>query len=283
LGRYVEVDWNDPTPGFAAGSAALAFLQRDAGLHRVDIASGEWQPNLPQVAGLYGARGVYNPLQLANYNVYIGSVGFRGSTLYNLLGIKYVVGGKGEPPADTTIIVPVFEADPNVTLYLNTRALPRVMVLFQADVVADHDAAFAAVHDDGFDPTQTVVLEGGRPLAQQAGEGRIEVTEYGLNQVAFLVAVDRPAYFLLTDIYHTHWQAMVDGRSAPIEVANYAFRAVYLEPGSHRVEMRFAPPGWPLGVGLTALTGVLLVAWGGVGWWRRRRLAALARIAERGE
>lgn len=270
LGRYVEIDWNDPTPGFAAGSPALAYLQDDPGLHRLDITTGAWQPNLPQIEQLYGARGVYNPLQLSNYNVYMGAVGYRGSPVYNILGVKYLVGGKKEPPGDTNFIVPVHDADPQVTIYLNNGGLPRAMVLYNADVVSDHDAAFAAVHSDTFDPAQRVILEGGTPLDQPPGESALEVQRYDLNDVAFRVSTDRPAYFFLSDVYHPDWQATVDGQPAPILVANYAFRAVHLEPGTHDIAMTYRPTGWTAGVLLTGITWAavlgLLIA-------QRRRIA----------
>jgi len=259
LGRHVEIDWNDPTPGFAAGTPGLAFLHDDPGLHRLDIATGAWQPNMPMIERLYAARGVYNPLELANYNVYMGAVGFRGSPQYNALGIKYVIGGKKEPPGDTTFLVPVHDADPAVTIYLNTRALPRAMVLFNSEVVADHDAAFAATHADDFDPARTVVLEGGAALSQSPGQASIEVQRYDANEIAFAVSTDRPAYFFLSDVYHPDWTAAVDSRPATIEVANYAFRAVYLEPGRHIVTMRLEPSGWRAG---QLATGLALVALG---------------------
>ena len=94
LGWFVELDPNDPQSGFAAGSPALAFLKENAGLQRVEIQTSAWQPNLPQLEGLYSIDGVYNPLELSNYAVYIGSVGYRGSPMYNLLGTKYIVAGK---------------------------------------------------------------------------------------------------------------------------------------------------------------------------------------------
>lgn len=259
LGRGVELEWNDPAPGFAAGTPALDYLKADPGLHRVDIATGAWQPNLPMIAGLYAARGVYNPLELANYNVYMGAVGYRGSPQYNVLGVKYLIGGKKEPPADTSFIVPVFDADPNVTVYLNTRALPRAMVLFNAQAVADHDAAFDATHSEAFDPAQVVVVEGGPALSQEPGEATVEVTRYEPNEARFTVTTDKPAYFFLSDVYHPDWQATVNGQPAPIVVANYAFRAVYLEPGQHTIEMRFAPSGWGAGLAATATALVALI------------------------
>lgn len=260
LGRYVEIDWNDPMPGFAAGTPGLAYLQADPGIHRLDIITAAWQPNMPMIEGLYAARGVYNPLELANYNVYMGSVGYRGSPLYNVLGVKYLIGGKKEPPGDTAYIVPVYEADPAVTIYLNTRALPRAMVLFNAEVVEDHDAAFEATHADEFDPSQTVILESGRNLSQAAGEATVEIVRYDANDIAFRVMTDQPAYFFLSDVYHPDWRAEVDGVPAAIEVANYAFRAVYLDSGDHEVTMRFRPSGWLPGVAATGLALIVLLA-----------------------
>jgi hypothetical protein len=267
LGQYVEIEWNDPTVGFARGSPALAFLKSDPGLHRVDIATGHWQPSLMQLEKLYDIGGVFNPLYLSNYSVYTGSMGSRGSPLYNLMGVKYVVGGKSQPPGDTNFIVPVFDSDPKVTIYLNTRSLPRVMVLYEAKVVADHDAAFAAIHQDDFDPQRTLILEDGPPLNQPAGQSHIAVLRYDLNSSAFRVTTDRPAYFLLTDIDHPNWQATDNGGQTPIFTADYALRAVYLAPGDHHLEFQFLPVGWPLGVAVSAVTWLAVVTY--LLWHRR--------------
>jgi hypothetical protein len=271
LGWYVELEPNDPRGGFAAGSPALQYLKENAGLQRIEIATGAWQPNLPQLEGLYSIDGVYNPLELANYAVYIGSVGYRGSTMYNLLGTKYVVAGKKEPPGDTAVLTPVFDQDPAVTIYLNTLALPRAMVVFNAEVAADHDAAFVAVHEESFDPQQTIILEEGDPLQQEPGQSQITVLRYDPNYAAFAVSSDRPAYFLLSDIHHPQWQATVDGVETPILVADYALRAVPIEAGEHIVEMRFEPPAWTWGAATTLGTLVLLSLLGFWFWHRSRQ------------
>lgn len=260
LGRYVEIDWNDPMPGFAAESPALRFLHAEPGIDRIDIATGAWQPNMPMIERLYAARGVYNPLELANYNVYIGAVGYRGSPLYNVLGIKYVIGGKNEPPGDTSFIVPVLDDDPAVTVYLNTRALPRAMVLFNSRVIDDHDAVFDAIHADDFDPSKTVILESGVELTQDAGQAEIEITRYDENHAAFVVTTEKPAYFFLSDVFHPDWRARVDGEPVPIEVANYAFRAIYLDPGRHAISMDIEPSGWRIGVLTTSVALIALIS-----------------------
>ncbi len=257
-GWNIELDRNDPLLGFPTDSPALQYIKENAGLQRIEIVSGAWQPNLPQLEKLYAIDGVYNPLELANYAVYIGSIGYRGSPMYNLLGTKYLIGGKNDPPGDTSFLVPVFDQDPQVTVFLNTLALPRAMVLHNATVVAGHDAAFVAVHLDGFDPQRMLILEEGESLLQEPGESKITVLRYDPNFVSFEVTTDKPGYFLLSDIYHPQWKATIDGQQAPILVGDYALRAVALEPGTHLVEMRFAPPAWRWGVIVTILTAVIL-------------------------
>ncbi len=269
LGHWIEVEWNSPMPGFAEGSAALEYIQSDPGLHRIDIAQGVWQPNLPQMEGLYAIRGVYNPLQLASYAAYMGSLGFRGSTLYNLLGVKYVIGGKGEPPADTTIIVPVFDQDPDVTVFLNTLALPRVNVVYNATVLPTEEDVFAAIHEDGFDPLAEVILEEGLPLAQEPGTAAISVLRYDANRAVFEVETDKAAYLLLSDIYHPHWRAVVNGTETQILRADYALRAVPLQAGKQIVEMWYAPSGWTAGVAVTALTLLVLAGIVIIGLWQK--------------
>ncbi|MCA9966004.1 MAG: YfhO family protein [Anaerolineales bacterium] len=273
LGRSVEIDPNNPVLGFAADSPALQFLQADPGLHRLDIATGAWQPSLPQISSLYSIRGVFNPLDLANYSAYINAVGYRGAPLYNLLGVKYVVGGKNTPPGDTTFIIPVFDADPNVIVYLNTRALPRALVLHNAITVGSDEEAFDLIHRDDFDPAQTVVVKNGQPLSQTPTPAPIEILQYDLNQSRFRVTTDQPAYFLLSDIYHPDWRASVDGQETEIFAADYALRAVYLEPGSHEIRFWFSPVSWQIGLALTAVSWLILLLYG----WRKM-VARMTRI-----
>ncbi len=261
LGRSVEIEPNDPTLGFAANSPALAFIQADDSFFRVEVATQHWQPSLGQIERLYDIGGVYNPLQLANYNVHIGSLGFRGSPLYNLLGVKYVVASKGPPPGDTTFLIPVFDGDPQVTVYLNTLALPRILLVHEAIVLPDKDAVFTAVHDPAFNPRQTIFLEAGEPLAGEPAPAELLLLRYDLNETAVQINTSQPAYLLLTDMAAPGWTAQIDGQPTEIVTANYAFRAVLVPPGQHEVSFRYRPPGWAIGLTLSLLTWLLSVAY----------------------
>ncbi|MCA9955307.1 MAG: YfhO family protein, partial [Anaerolineales bacterium] len=197
--------------------------------------------------------------------------GFRGSPLYNLLGVKYVVASKGPPPGDTTFLIPVFEDDPQVTVYLNTLALPRILLVPNAVVLPDKDAVFTAVHDPNFDPQQTVFLESGEPLDGEQAPAELLLLRYDLNETAVQVNSSQPAYLLLTDMAAPGWTATIDGQPAEIVTANYAFRAVLVPPGQHEVRFTYRQPGWIVGLALSLFTWLLVGAFF-IWQWRQNRL-----------
>jgi hypothetical protein len=189
-------------------------------------------------------------------------MGSRSSPLYDFLNAKYVIARK-DVDLDWTKFVPVFDGDPDLNVYLNRNALPRAFAVYQATVVPDQKAAFEAVHQPGFDPSRRAVIEGGRELPPFEGEpsGTVQVMHYALNHID--LAVDMPAagYLVLSEVAYPGWEARVDGRVSLLYRANFAFRAVYLERGSHQVSLAFRPLTWYLGLGISGVTLALLAGW----------------------
>ncbi len=272
LGSDIDVEVNDPTAGFEHYDV-VEFLKADPGFFRIDVATGAWQPGAALVHELYDVAGAYNPLGLRDYNAYYWSVGHRGSPQYNFLGVKYVLATKAGPPGDATFVLAYTES-PEIDVYLNTGGLPRALLVYRAVVVPDQEAAWDAVHAADFDPANAVVVQGGPALDVDPGEAErwIRYTHYDLNRVGLQVSTPLPAYLVLSEVDYPGWRAEVDEEPVPIWTANYAFRAVYLEPGEHQVEMRFAPRSWTVGLGLSALTWLGVLAWAAWCWWRARRV-----------
>lgn len=253
LGFSAEIDPHDPTVGFQH-RAAIATLQADVGIDRIDVATGAWQPSTAQMIGEYDVGGVFNPLTLATQQAFVGALGYRGSPAYNFLGIKYVVADKTEPPSDTDFIIPIANDDPAVDIYLNNRALPRVQMIYQTQLVADHAAAFEAVVAADFDPSRRVVLEAGRQLADEPQPHALQLIDYRNNRVRVDVVTERDGYLVLSDAYYSGWRATVDGEPTDILRANYGYRAVYVPAGNHEVVMRFRPQSWTLGLAVSTVT-----------------------------
>ena len=80
------------------------------------------------------------------------------------------------------------------------------------------------------------------------------------------------AYVVLSDVFYPGWTATIDAQPAPVYPANFAFRAVLMPPGEHRVTLTFEPVTWRVGVAISALTLIGLIGFGAIAWrWRRGR------------
>ncbi len=263
MGAYLDLGDRDPTFGFDH-PAAIAFLKSDPSLYRIDTRTGIWhlwQPDTSLLHDIGDVWGVVNPLTLADYNRYWEGMGSRSSALYDFLNAKYVVGSK-DVPLDWDKFAPVFDGDPDLNIYLNRRALPRALLVHRALAVADHESAWQAIHQPGFDPATTVVVEGGQGLAAPPDPAEtLRVTSYTPNEITLEATTATDAYLVLSEVYYPGWRAEVDGQPAAVVRANYTFRAVRLGPGSHRVRLTFRPSSWWLGLGLSALTGAAVLLW----------------------
>ncbi len=287
LGYNVDTGHANPAAGFDH-PAALAFLQADPNPYRIEVTTDvwhAWQPNTALLHGLYDVWGLYNPLTLADTTLYWSGAPPRNSGRYNFLGVKYIIASKAGAPADGDI-VPVFEGDPEINIYLNQSALPRALFVTHATITPNHDAAWQALRADDFDPSTTVILEADQhpsappslqpssPPISQSAEGthsaiaNLSFLHYSLHTVTLAVDADQPGYLVLPDAYYPGWQASVDGRPQPLWRANYAFRAVYVPAGAHTVQFVFDPLIWKLGLAVSGLTVLGLFGWAG---WRWRR------------
>ena len=285
MGAYTDLEHNDPTVGFQHPEA-IEFLKSDPGYYRIDTGTGVWdvwQPDASLLYGIFDVSGIWNPLQLAYYRRYWDAVGVRGlrsSRLYDFVNAKYVIGHK-DVPLDWDKFVPVFDRDPQVNIYLNTQALPRAILVHQAVAVPDQESAFVQIQKPDFDPASSVVVEGGKSLQGSKGAGEqgskgagsesLDITAYRPNAIHLTAETSAEAYLVLSEVYYPGWRAYVDGRAEPVLRANYAFRAVYLEPGYHEVRLVFEPLSWKVGLGISVATWVSLMVWGLLSWRGRRR------------
>ncbi len=121
----------------------------------------------------------------------------------------------------------------------------------------------------GFDPRRTVIL----PITERASVGARGRTEavvtdgrFGAGRVEFEVVSVEPTLAVIAQTYHPAWQATLDGESVRLLRANYAFQAVEVPSGRHRIILRYVDRAFWFGL---AISGMSLLATG-AGWWRTR-------------
>jgi len=151
-------------------------------------------------------------------------------------------------------------------LFLNKTAMPRAFLAERAIVEQNREILLKKITSPDFDPVKVIYLEKNSakisPIAVEDRAGLIEdvaIKDYSLNLVKMQVAVSKKPWLFFSDVYYPGWKARVDGKLTKIYQANYAFRAIYLEPGLHEVVWKYDPPLFKLGLLITFLTGVGLL------------------------
>jgi hypothetical protein len=211
--------------------------------------------NLPQVFGIptfEGLNAIY-PAAHARRVAWargsgdaLGPMGTATGRLGDLLSVRLFIGDRALADAGyATGFRPIYEGDLNV--YDNPGALPKGVCierdLFTEDPGRPGEAAEVKLTKHLDDLHLNIC-------------GRADILRYDPEEVVVSVEADSDCMFLFQDTYYPGWEALVDGVPAPILKTDLGIRALELEPGNHRVEMKFSP--WSLHLGML-LSGVGLL------------------------
>jgi membrane protein YfhO len=200
------------------------------------------------------------------------------SAVFDLLGIRYLMLAPGAP-SPAAHLVRDYDG-PDATVYRNDRALPRAFLVSRARTCLDDAAALRLLHDGALDPRQEVLIagcDGAPPGGAGAGAaGSAEIESYAPERVVIDATAGAPAYLVLTDAWFPGWRAWVDGAEQPVWRANHALRAVWLQPGRHRVVFRYEPASFRIGLLVSVLAALAVAALLVASARRRSAGAALA-------
>ncbi len=168
-------------------------------------------------------------------------------------------------------------AGANLRLYANESALPWYYLAPRAEVLPGEREVLTALREGRFDLRRTVLLEEPTPIdlpGPAADLTRDQVTEelydYREGIVRLRVAAGGPRLLVIGDNHHPHWQALVDGRPAPLLRANYVWKAVPVPAGEHLVELLYRSPPVARARAVSAVCAVLVLVGAGLALRRRR-------------
>jgi uncharacterized membrane protein YfhO len=165
-------------------------------------------------------------------------------------------------------------------LYENHHHLPRAFLVKQFKVL-DKDQEFAnAFNELTFDPRTTILLEREptrflelqKKPAIPGLESAVRIITYENNRMVLEVTTPTAALLFMSEAYYPGWRAYVDENSEEILRANYAFRAIAVAPGTHRVKVVMEPLSFKIGLAVSLVTIVALLA-GWVFWTIRKHRA----------
>ena len=194
----------------------------------------------------------------------------RQFRLLGALNIKHVVSFRAlEAPGIQ--LVRHFPQYPS-WLYRVENTLPRVYVVGRSKVERDPSKVLEALSSGNWDPWQEVMLdEAVTPTTTGDFEGQAKIVEYGNQRVVIRTSSKSDGILVLTDSFYPGWRVYVDGEERKILRANYFFRAVRLLPGDHRVEFKYDPYSFKIGLVISLTTLLLITLVSLYLFWKGRR------------
>ena len=92
---------------------------------------------------------------------------------------------------------------------------------------------------------------------QTENSATVKVSHFDVNRVVFDVNTFKKKLLVYNDAFTQHWQVTIDGKKAELIKSSGAFKGVWVDPGAHRVQFKYVPPG---GQWVYLLTTVILFA-----------------------
>ncbi len=192
------------------------------------------------------------------------------TNLLNLMNVKYIISVPQIESDELKLVnmnIPATEAQLDelekantIKIYQNLNCLPRAFLVKDYKVVSSEEEYKNILCSKEFNPLELLLLEENPPVQhdkdceQKKIIEKVEITRYNANLISLQVDAAEPKFLFMSESYYPGWKAYIDGKMAHIYRANYAFRALFIEPGNHKIEFVYDPWTFKVGLIITAIT-----------------------------
>lgn len=199
-----------------------------------------------------------NPLQHALYSKIVGgdytfyqprsftlALPSYSSPIFNLLGVRYIVSSAQDlkaidPQLDPNQFPLVLEGS-GLRVWENRQVLPRLLnPVRQREIEVTNPDLVAIMHTMDY-RNEILIHSDGITVPSCMGKVSFQPVYYRNTEIEIDLQADKPAWLVLTDLYHPWWKAEIDGQPITLFQANGMFRAVCVPAGSHKLRMQFNP------------------------------------------
>ena len=276
--------WNKFNPftkvrNFYPSTKIINFLKQNSGDHRV---YGLLDDNLNLAFNIQTTSG-YDSLNIINYQELLSAsrdgkialsdrvtgekIQIKGrfsKKLLDLLSVKYVVSGKSDLYSFPTWEYPdsfkLAWEDSQYRIYENLTLLPRYFLTQDYKIVSSEEFLNKTLDEKDL---KTIILTNVVSFKTNkiSNSGKVELAKFNNNEKEFNIKTNSDSLLFLSDTYLSGWQAFLDNKKINILKANYAFGAVQIPAGSHKVRFIYKPATFVIGSYLTIITIFGLLFW----------------------
>jgi hypothetical protein len=173
----------------------------------------------------------------------------------DLLGVRYVI-FRNTPPAG---LLPFFQGL-DYWVLTNATAMPRLFVPKRVEVVSDDSTRLAKLASPDFKPGDVAFVEDAVNLPSSC-EGTARIVQETPTHITADLHMTTAGLVFLADQWNAGWAAFLNGKRVPVLRADHALRGVVAPAGAGRLEFRYQPASFSMGLALAGCGTVIIVSW----------------------
>lgn len=185
-----------------------------------------------------------------------GIIDREQSPLLDITNTKYVV-SRDSNLAEKYNYEKVFQ-DKSVIVWENHNSYERIKMFFNWETLKDEGAILTKLLDAKHTVENKVIVDKDLPEASQ-GDHSLKYEKYSPQESLIRYTSSKPGVLFISQQWYPGWQAFIDGQSAEIFKANYAFQGIYAPAGEHLVKTVYNPESFRMGLKITAASFITLL------------------------
>lgn len=179
------------------------------------------------------------------------------AALFGMQNIKYLLLPDEVP---TEKWQPVFEAE-GIKVMKVDNFVPRYFAVGRGRIIRNQQQMLQQIQNGRFNPRQEVLLDHETGIKESNSfQGSVQISSKSPDVVNLQTDFSSDGYLVIAENNFPGWHAEVDGKSAPILKANYAFQALALTQGKHSIKMEFRPDYYIVSLIISVASFVIMIS-----------------------
>jgi hypothetical protein len=153
--------------------------------------------------------------------------------------------------------------DKTTVVLRSKSALSRAFMVYDWEILTEGNSILDQLLDEDFPMNSKIIVEDSIPFKQLVSNGpdissEVEYLKYDEQESLIEVETERDGLLFVSDAHFPGWKAFIDGVETKIYRANFAFRAVAVPSGVHRVRFIYRPESLFNGLKISGASMLLL-------------------------
>jgi hypothetical protein len=206
----------------------------------------------PSISGnIFPAYNMRNALgshdnEIASYRVFKEQL--QNQAMLDLMNVGYII----------------YDGERGVGIEKNPGDLGRAKLYYNFEIMENQEKIIQKLKDNNFDYRNILLLEAKNLLPLQDGNGNLKIINAKMDEITFEVESSQNALLFVSENFHKHWKAKLNGKETKVHKAFSTFMAVDIPQGKSIVELQYMSSNvrislWIGLIGVLLLLGVAVV------------------------